>query len=80
MSREDIQKSVVELLTQTIQRSSQELEIEKRERNESQEAILTLLEKQCSMLGSSAAGNVSALRESIHLKRSSIDGPPLQQQ
>jgi hypothetical protein len=63
------------LLSQTITRASQELEIEKRERNESQEAILTLLEKQCSVLGTTTAQvTVNALRESIHFKRQGMAG------
>lgn len=77
VQREEIQESVIELLQQTITRARQELEVEKRERNESQEAILTLLEKQCSVLGTQAAqGSVNALRESIHLKRHSLAENP----
>jgi hypothetical protein len=44
---------VIELLNDTISRAKEELEVERKERNESQETILQLLEKQCSVLTSS---------------------------
>jgi hypothetical protein len=50
--REETQSSVIELLTDTINRVKQEIDVERKERNESQDTILMLLEKQCSVLGS----------------------------
>ena len=46
---------MIELLNETISRAKAELEVERRERNESQEQILMLLEQQCSLMSSNQA-------------------------